>query len=346
MATTQDYLTQLQVDKENLVNNLLEKGVEATTDETFTSLVPKVLDISGGEDISEYYNLTKKNSGNILSYIKQIPMIDTSGYTSMDGMFNTCPSLTTIPLLDTSNVTSMANMFNKCSSLITIPQLNTSKVTGMASMFNNCSSLTTIPLLDTSKVTSMNNMFTGCKSLSTIPQLNTSNVTNTSNMFNSCTSLTTIPLLDTSNVTNMSGMFCNCKSITTIPQLNTSKVTNMMSMLSDCTALTTIPQLDTSNVTRLDSICAACFELTTLGGFINLGQAYSTSQSANYSSYTLDLSTSDKLTHDSLMNVINNLYDIATKGCKTQKLVLGSTNLAKLTDEEIAIATNKGWTVL
>jgi len=45
------------------------------------------------------------------------------------------------------------------------------------------------------------------------------------------------------------------------------------------------------------------------------------------------------------MNVINNLYDIATKGCNTQQLVLGSTNIAKLTAEEIAIATNKGWTV-
>ena len=45
------------------------------------------------------------------------------------------------------------------------------------------------------------------------------------------------------------------------------------------------------------------------------------------------------------MNVINNLYDIATKGCKSQSLQLGSDNLAKLTEEEIAIAINKGWTV-
>lgn len=44
MATTADYLTQLQADKQTLVNNLVEKGVEATNDETFTSLVPKVLD--------------------------------------------------------------------------------------------------------------------------------------------------------------------------------------------------------------------------------------------------------------------------------------------------------------
>ena len=45
------------------------------------------------------------------------------------------------------------------------------------------------------------------------------------------------------------------------------------------------------------------------------------------------------------MNVINNLYDIKTKGCKVQDLRLGATNLAKLTAEEIQIATDKGFNV-
>lgn len=53
-----------------------------------------------------------------------------------------------------------------------------------------------------------------------------------------------------------------------------------------------------------------------------------------------------ELTHDSLMNVINNLYDIKSKGVKNQRLQLGNTNKAKLTAEEIAIATNKGWNVI
>ena len=52
------------------------------------------------------------------------------------------------------------------------------------------------------------------------------------------------------------------------------------------------------------------------------------------------------------MNVINNLYDlnitydVANGGTLyTQSLVLGGTNLAKLTDEEKAIAINKGWSL-
>lgn len=175
-----------------------------------------------------------------------------------------------------------------------------------------------------------------------IPLIDTSDYTSMSSMFSSYRSLTMIPLLDTNKVTNTNSMFFGCSSLTTIPQLDTSNVTDMNFMFNGCTSLIEIPQLDTSKVTNISYMFNSCSSLTTLGGFTNLGQAYSTTQSANYGNYTLDFSSCKKLTHDSLMNVINNLYDIASKGIKTQQLVLGSTNLAKLTAEEIAIATKKG----
>ena len=110
--------------------------------------------------------------------------------------------------------------------------------------------------------------------------------------------------------------------------------------------MTTILELDFSSATNiLTMIYGSTTSLTTLGGFTNLGQAYLTTQSANYNFYTLDLSANTSITHDSLMNVINKLYDIATKGVATQSLTLGNTNLAKLTSAEIQIATNKGWSV-
>lgn len=205
--------------------------------------------------------------------------------------------------------------------------------------------LNELPQLDTSAVTNMSYMFGSCTLLTTIPQLNTSNVIDMHYMFNNCSSLTTIPQLDTSNVTNMDSMVSHCTSLTTIPQLSTGNVANMSYMFFYCESLTTIPLIDTSNVIDIRNMFHSCPALTTLGGFQNLGMAYDTNKSANYSSYTLNLSTSSKLTHDSLMNVINNLYDIKTKGVKTQQLVIGSKNLAKLTAEEIAIATDKGWTV-
>ena len=53
MATITELLSQLQTDKNNLVANLISKGVEASEAETFTSLVPKVLAISTGIDTSD-----------------------------------------------------------------------------------------------------------------------------------------------------------------------------------------------------------------------------------------------------------------------------------------------------
>ena len=202
-----------------------------------------------------------------------------------------------------------------------------------------------IPLIDTSDYTNMNRMFDGYKSLMTIPQLDTSKVTDMNGMFAGCNSLTTVPQLDTSKVTDMKDMFYGCNSLMTIPQLDTSNVTNMGGMFASCNSLMTIPQLDTSKVTNINSMFWASYSPTNLGGLTNLGQAYSTTQSANYSNYRLDLSLCSNLTHDSLMNVINNLYDIASKGVATQQLVIDSTNLAKLTAEEIQIATSRGWSV-
>ena len=58
----------------------------------------------------------------------------------------------------------------------------------------------------------------------------------------------------------------------------------------------------------------------------------------------LSLSNSKKLTHDSLMSVINALKDFSGTST-TRTVTLGSDNLAKLTDDEKKIATDKGWTL-
>lgn len=62
----------------------------------------------------------------------------------------------------------------------------------------------------------------------------------------------------------------------------------------------------------------------------------------------LNLSTATNLTHDSLMSIINALEDKITKYGEyfdPVTVTFGATNLAKLSQEEIAIAEAKGWTV-
>ena len=56
----------------------------------------------------------------------------------------------------------------------------------------------------------------------------------------------------------------------------------------------------------------------------------------------LNISSSTKFTREALVEIIGNLK-AQTSGSKT--LTMGSTNLAKLTDEDKAVATGKGWTL-
>ena len=252
---------------------------------------------------------------------------------------------------DVKNVTNMQEMFNYCSSLTTIPLLNTSKVQSMANMFYNCTALTTIPLLDTSNVTNMTHMFFGCNSLTTIPALNTSKVQNMYYMFTNCKALTTIPLLDTSNVTNMEDMFSNCSALTTIPHLNTSKVMNMRSMFYNCTALTTVPLLDTTHTTGMSYMFYGCSSLTEIPAFNVRYLNDNNSMFNGCSSLTaihmtgmaisFDISASTLFTTEALHEIIDNLATVSS----SKTLTMGSTNLAKVSEEHITIANNKGWTL-
>lgn len=363
MAIT-DKLNELVIQRDNLANNLNAKGVNASTDETLSTLVPKVLDIkadsggggntplfTGSYDIEglkqigwtdeeiEYYNTYGVRWNESENYALKLTETELKGDNSRTTRF--IPKNSTL------------RNFEDYSYLFAIPQLDTSKVTNMNYMFSGCYYLLAIPPLDTSKVTTMLRAFYRCESLLTIPQLDTSSVTHMGSMFYNCTGLTTIPQLDTSKVTNMNSMFYGCNKLLAIPQLNTSKVTNMSDMFDGCSKLLAIPQLDMSSVNTLNVLLFYnCGFLMHLGGFKNLGKAY-TQTTANYSQYTLNLSVCPKLTHDSLMNVINNLYDlnltydVANGGTLyQQKLEIGSTHLAKLTDEEIQIAIDKGWNVV
>ena len=164
-------------------------------------------------------------------------------------------------------------------------------------------------------------------------------------MFNDYAFETTPALIGTEKLTSATQMFYGSNYLKYVQDFDTSNVTNMYSMFQYSSNLVTVPKLNASKVIVVANMFNNCNNLTNLGGLENLGQAYDTTKSANYSSYKLDLSYSKKLTHDSLMNVINNLYDIKSKGCNPQGLVLGSTNISKLSAEEINACTSKGWNV-
>lgn len=130
---------------------------------------------------------------------------------------------------------------------------------------------------------------------------------------------------DTSNVDSMGYMFYNCQKLTSIPRLDSSKVTFMSFMFYGCTKLTSIPQLDASNVIHTDYIFYDCISLTSIGLY-----GFTTS---------IDISQT-ALGHDALVAFLN---QAGTAYDSSQKITMGSAKLALLSDEEKAIATNKGW---
>ena len=150
-------------------------------------------------------------------------------------------------------------------------------------------------------------------------------------------------------------MFYMCSALTSIvfPQtVDFSKCKQINRMFQDCTNLTTItiPNFYADAVNDISSLFLDDNKINTLNVtyFLkNLGKGY-TSTTANYSNYKL-IATMTTLSHDSIMLIINNVYDLnltynVSGGgtLRTQGLNFGSTNLAKLTNEEKAIATAKG----
>lgn len=204
---------------------------------------------------------------------------------------------------------------------------DTENVTDMTSTFRGCNRLTSVPLLNTGNVTTMYYMFYNCGKLVTIPQFNTNKVTDMSGMFNGCYALTSVPQLNTSNVTNMENVFYGCKKLTTVPLFNTSKVTTMSQMFWHCSELQTVPAYDCSNVTNMNNIFASCRSLKSVL-MTNIG-------------VSLNISSSTLFERSDLLVILNNLQTVTS----TKVLTMGATNLAKLTDEDKAIATNKGWTL-
>lgn len=229
-------------------------------------------------------------------------------------------------------------------------------------MFNGCNNLQELDLsnLDTSNVKTMNYMFNGCSKLINInlSNLNTSNVTDMNNMFSNCTSLQEVNLssFNTSNVTTMISLFSQCSNLTNVnlSSFDTSNVTDMSDMFRRCNKLEELDlsSFDMSKVNNIYTILLYIYDLPILKSFKNLGKGY-TENTTNYGKYKLDLSNMRALNKESLIDIITNglydlnlTYDVANGGTLySQQITLNSTSKSKLTAEEIAIATNKGWTV-
>lgn len=237
----------------------------------------------------------------------------------------------------------LSRMYMRCQSTIISPSINTSKSNNFTEMFYGCPDLKYVVGLDTTNAGSTRCMFYDCISIKKIPPMNLSNVTDMDEMFYNCNNIMEIPFMDTTNVVNMYCAFNGCCSITTLPPLNTGNLVRAEGLLGNCSNLRYIPLLDFGNVMDMVSFFGYgdFYKLTDLDGFKDLGKC----MDSGGMGYEF-LSRLPNLTHQSLMNVINNLYDRRSAGYHELDIDFGETNLNKLTDEEKEIAINKGWVLI
>lgn len=149
-------------------------------------------------------------------------------------------------------------------------------------------------------------------------------------MFMGC-GMTEIKGVDFSNANDLQNTFAYSTSLVRIGAINAPSATNASNILNGCTKLQTVENLTIGEACyfNANSFNCAALENITIGGVIGCN---------------VDFHLCTKLTHDSLMSIINALKNLTGTGT-TYTLTLGATNLAKLTDAEKAIATEKGWTL-
>lgn len=203
------------------------------------------------------------------------------------------------------------------------------------------STFTSVPFFDTSAMTDMSSMFYNCSNLTSVPLFDTSNVTTMKGMFYSCDNLTSAPQFDTSKVTIMQEMFFGCSNLTSIPQFNTSKVTSMSEMFRYCDSLNSVPTLNCGSSKSCSYMFASCPNLENIGGLIDYGKSvYSANHMDSQMFYDCH-----KLTRQSCINIFNTIYDRGANGMDVLTLYFETEVFRELLPEDIAIATNKGWSV-
>jgi hypothetical protein len=222
-----------------------------------------------------------------------------------------------------------------------------SDVTNFDYFFYGASKLTKVPEIQ-QPITSSRSMFEGCSSLASLPDdFDFEHTTNAAYMFYKC-GIKEFREIDIPLATNMSHFFHDC-SATSIGNINAPSTARVDEFFWNCKVVTLgdvyAPKAsDTSWFFDNTSSLVTCGKITV--AYFNNNMLYGTRNIENFGGFvglavSFDFSSLTKLTEQSLVNIMNEAATVT--GVKV--LTFGSVNLSKLTDEEKAIAINKGWTL-
>jgi surface protein len=234
-------------------------------------------------------------------------------------------------LIDTSECVDIN--FSGCSSLskLDTTSWDTSKVLNLSNTFSNCGMLQEIIGLeqwDLQNAHTIANFFTGTKIYGKLDLRNWKcrNIQYFSNTFDRASNITEVDLRDwdTSRIVTVQNTFRNCGSA-----FNVLKI-NMLGWYADSL-------LSRYSNFGIPIYCHTIIGDKTIDEVIS-NELYTLKDCKNSISFL-----SSGLDRPSLRAVINGLADLSDT--TTQTLTLGATLSAKLTEEDIAIATAKNWTI-
>lgn len=285
-------------------------------------------------DMTEYLDNLMDSKYLSEAMIKRVYDVAATGNeVSYSQTFRNCMNLREIGLKSTKGVSNFSRMFSNCYNLKRVTGLDLGACVNGSNMFENCEALEELEgSLDLSSCTNSSNMFLNCSSLMSVGELNLGNSTSCVNMFGACSSLVDMGNLDLSSCTDCGNMFSACYGLVCVGELSTGSVKNFSRMFSDCKSLKRIGGLDFRSCTNCTNMFDLCKRLEDIGSVLNIGIS------------GLSFVHCSLLNQDTLVRILDGLYDYSADG-GTHTITLGATNLAKLSEEEIAIGQNKGWTI-
>ena len=200
---------------------------------------------------------------------------------------------------------------------------------------------------DFENITNTSYLFSSCYNLKSIEWFNTEMVDNASYMFNNCHQLKTMPNnFNFGNCVNMDNFFASTNSLNDYTFLETwviNPMAKMNQMISNTNA-TYVPAIPCVGNTDYNE--SAIFwsyseysKLTYFGGWI--GRKYNITKDQI-------LKKLSKLTYESCISILNNLYDFTGNGetpGSNQGTLKVHQNFLDTVGEDILIGINKGWTI-
>ena len=151
-------------------------------------------------------------------------------------------------------------------------------------------------------------------------------------LFYNSTTIKTVKLSSNANIPD--AMFSKCPNIEEIYVPEGVREIGRYAF-NDCTSLKTVYLPGTVTKIGMPPQWVNIFENDTNLEFVTLGNGFNANN--------LDLSASTLYSRETTLQWLNALAD--RTGQTAYKLTIGATNLAKLTEQDILIATNKNWTL-